>query len=167
MTSRYFSGYFVFVDDPSRVSRTFLRNPPFLRVEDGKNWWKSREKCVNRGAATRSIVTRREKKGKRGGGKERETGRCRMWTSMRCTLTRMAPWISRQLATNITSLSHTPTDERRVCACWRTAAISPSSGALRHVGNSISSGRADDTIQGSVSRWILLLRSIHFLERLN
>lgn len=72
MTSRYFSGYFVFVDDPSRVSRTFLRNPPFLRVEDGKNWGKSREKCVNRGAATRSIVTRREKKGKRGGEGERD-----------------------------------------------------------------------------------------------
>lgn len=94
MTSRYFSGYFVFVDDPSRVSRYIFEKsenePPFLRVEDGKNWGKSREKCVNRGAATRSIVTRREKKGKRGG-KERETGRCRMWTSMRCTLTRMAP----------------------------------------------------------------------------
>lgn len=40
-------------------------------MEDGKNWGKSREKCVNCGAATRSIVTRREKKGKRGG-KERE-----------------------------------------------------------------------------------------------
>lgn len=76
MTSRYFSGYFVFVDDPSRVSRYIFEKsgnePPFLRVEDGKNWGKSREKCVNRGAATRSIVTRREKKGKRGGEGERD-----------------------------------------------------------------------------------------------
>lgn len=125
-------------------------------------------RACNSAATTRSIVTGARKKGKKEGKGERERERQDVVSHVDVDAVYLdtdgslnQPTASNKHHLAITHAYRAATTNVCLCVCVCVRVLTNSGdkpvirhqpGALRHVGNSISSGRTDDTNQGFVSR---------------